>query len=443
MGVVISKLKNQDLDKLFTYNTPKVVKVMDRRLGIPYYTFMFVIFIYILYTVIVNQRYLITEEPGGGSIRTTLRTPDYVTNNYKENYEDYKMNSKSYKWIYWSPTQIVYPAGQDGCLFITTRVTERSLVYENSDSANDNSCNPFLPTKRECRTVTSKTSNSYVVADIEPMTIMVEHTIRGNLLPITEVNSKLYGELLDKDDNVIWKFYPKDNKEYEKKLKEEEGESSYFDTDEKKYKGYTIRSDDKPGDIFNIDILLHAANFKLDDINNNEETYRYSGCVIVVIIEYNNKQNLIEYKYKPSLIENAEMKVLELVTDVNHVNSKVISSLNNDEEIKNESVGWIEYNRHGIEIKFVQLGNIGQFDFMALCMNLVASIAMLSVASTVVESLMLYILPEKGVYRRYKFEITDDFSDIRDNEKSARKEEKRRMQEEEMIRQKAASADEV
>jgi len=50
------------------------------------------------------------------------------------------------------------------------------------------------------------------------------------------------------------------------------------------------------------------------------------------------------------------MKVLELVTDVNHVNSKVISSLNNDEEIKNESVGWIEYNRHGIEIKFVQLG---------------------------------------------------------------------------------------
>jgi len=34
MGVVISKLKNQDLDKLFTYNTPKVVKVMDRRLGI-------------------------------------------------------------------------------------------------------------------------------------------------------------------------------------------------------------------------------------------------------------------------------------------------------------------------------------------------------------------------------------------------------------------------
>jgi len=357
MGNIISVIRNQDLDKLFTYNTPKVVKVMDRRLGIPYYTFMFIIFVYILYTVIANQRYLITEEPGGGSIRTTLRIPDYVTNNYKENYKPYEMNSQSYQWIYWSPTQIVYPAGQDGCLFITTRVTEGSLVYENSDAANDSSCNPFLPTKRECRTKTRKNPDStYVVADIEPLTIMVEHTIRGNLLPITEVNSKLYGELLDKNDNVIWKFYPKGVEHYDKQIKEEEGESFYFDTDEKKYKGYTVRSDDKPGDIFNIDILLHAADFKLDDINNNSETYRYSGCVIVVIIEYTNKKNQIEYKYKPSLIENAEMKVLELVTDVNHVNSKVLSSLNNGDEVKNESVGWLEYNRHGIEIKFVQLG---------------------------------------------------------------------------------------
>lgn len=48
------------------------------------------------------------------------------------------------------------------------------------------------------------------------------------------------------------------------------------------------------------------------------------------------------------------------------------------------------------------LGQIGEFDFMSLCMSLVASIAMLSVASKIVESLMLYVLPEKGDYRDYK-----------------------------------------
>lgn len=68
MGGIISTLKTKDYDDIFSYNTPKIVKVRDRRLGIPYYFFMIVIFVYIVYTVIVNQRYLITESPGGGNI---------------------------------------------------------------------------------------------------------------------------------------------------------------------------------------------------------------------------------------------------------------------------------------------------------------------------------------------------------------------------------------
>jgi len=38
----------------------------------------------------------------------------------------------------------------------------------------------------------------------------------------------------------------------------------------------------------------------MKDINNGDESYRYSGCVIVVIIEYNNDKDEIQYKYKPS-----------------------------------------------------------------------------------------------------------------------------------------------
>jgi len=385
----------KDLDDLFSYNTPKIVRVRDRRLGIPYYLAMLCIFAYICYTVIAEQRYLKTEEPGGGSIRTTLEVPKDIDNNRPDN-PPVQMGSKTIQWLYWNPNQIVYPAGQDGCLFITTRVTERSLVYKDSTAIDDTECNPHLPIKRKCRTATSSSSNVYYVADVEDMTIMVEHTIRGNMLPITEVNKKLYGELLDHTDkNVVWRFYPK-NYEY----------------DVITSGNYTIRSDDIPGDVFSVGTLLHAAGFSLDDENNNGESYRYSGSVIVVIIEYNNRQEAIEYKYKPSLIEKAEMKILELVTDVNYVSSKLFDKVGADNSI-NESIGWLEYNRHGIEIKFVQLGNIGKFDFMALCMNLVASIAMLSVASTIVESLMLYVLPEKGDYRNLKYLISEDFSDFR------------------------------
>jgi len=415
----INSIKNRDLDDLFSYNTPKVLRVRDRRLGIPYYTFMIVIFVYICYAVIVEQRYLKTEEPGGGSIRTTLQLNTTEVDSKGDNPDAILKNANSeetIQWLYWSTTQAA--SVQDGSLFITTRVSERSFQYNSA-------CNAYFPTKRECRPKMNNEKKTYYVADIEDMTLMIEHTIRGNLLSITEVNGNLYGELLDKNEKVIWRFYP--NK-YSKEIN--------------KSGNYTIRDIDKPGDIFKIGTLLDAVDLNLSEkINNNEEPYRYTGCVIVIIIEYTNKGNTIEYKYKPTLIENAEMKILELVRDGDYINPDVIKSLSSSKvNLENKSNGWIEYNRHGIEIKFVQLGSIGQFDFMALCMNLVASIAMLSVASTIVESLMLYILPQKGVYRRFKFEITDDFSDIRDHEREAKMEKKKREEEE---RQKAAKIEDV
>ena len=83
------------------------------------------------------------------------------------------MGSKTIQWLYWNPNQIVYPAGQDGCLFITTRVTERNIVYKDSDAINDSECNPLLPTKRKCRTTTSSKANIYYIADVEDMTVCI------------------------------------------------------------------------------------------------------------------------------------------------------------------------------------------------------------------------------------------------------------------------------
>jgi len=393
MGGYISceAILKKDLDDLFSYNTPKIVRVRDRRLGIPYYLSMAAIFGYICYQVIAYQRYLKTESPGGGSIRTTLQLNITEVSNVDNEAKD--MGGKSIDWLYWNPIQTVYPAGQDGCLFITTRVTVRDLIYADKTIYKEE-CNPHAPTSRKCRSVTSSTKKNYFIADVEDMTIMVEHTIRGNILHITKVNKNLYGELLDSKDNVFWRFYPTD---YDDKIKGS---------------NYTIRDSHIPGDVFSVRTLLDATGFNLDEKNNGDETYRYSGCVIVIIIEYQNKQETIEYKYKPTLIHNAEMKVLELVAKSEHVSSKLFNKISTDSTI-NDSTGRHEFNRHGIEIKFVQLGQIGEFDFMSLCLSLVASIAMLSIASKIVESLMLYVLPEKGDYRDYKFEISEDFSDLR------------------------------
>jgi len=81
---------------------------------------------------------------------------------------------------------------------------------------------------------------------------MVEHTIRGNMFKITEVNKNLYGELLDSNNNIMWRYYPKNYKEKKYQLPNNEN--------------YTIREDGIPGDIFSVDTLLNAAGFNLDGI---------------------------------------------------------------------------------------------------------------------------------------------------------------------------------
>lgn len=83
------------------------------------------------------------------------------------------MGSKTIEWLYWNPSQIVYPAGIDGSLHITTRVTVRNLVYENDEALNESDCNPHLPTRRICRTKTSSSAKVYYVADIEQMTVII------------------------------------------------------------------------------------------------------------------------------------------------------------------------------------------------------------------------------------------------------------------------------
>lgn len=50
----------------------------------------------------------------------------------------------------------------------------------------------------------------------------------------------------------------------------------------------------------------------------------------------------------------------------------------------------------------------------AIMLQVSSGLALLSLASAVADAVMLYVLPERSHYRRYKEEMTPDFSDIRD-----------------------------
>lgn len=71
---------------------------------------------------------------------------------------------------------------------------------------------------------------------------------------------------------------------------------------------------------------------------------------------------------------------------------------------------WLERDRHGIKLVFIQSGTIGRFNFQTLLIALVSSLALLSVATFVVDMLMLYCCKDRANYARNKYHETENFA---------------------------------
>jgi hypothetical protein len=108
------------------------------------------------------------------------------------------------------------------------------------------------------------------------------------------------------------------------------------------------------------------------------EPLRSSGFIISLPIYYLNRQDTsaldeIKYRYVPAIIAGSEMKILQTITNLD---------------------GSLTYlDRHGVRVIFAQTGVVGTFNFLALILNLVAALALITLASVVVDLLMIYLMP--------------------------------------------------
>ncbi|CAG8610499.1 1208_t:CDS:10 [Acaulospora morrowiae] len=344
-----------DFDEVFSYDTFKVVKVKDRRLGILYRSFQIAILVYLITEIVLKQLYLKKEPPIPGAVRISLKAPDSLS------FPSYCSSDSNIQCVFWGANEIQYPEDGAGVAFFTTRATVRTyqpptgcdfLVVRNPNDP----C--FFNSSSSSVNTTTVLNKSYI-GDIENYTMMIEHSIRGDQTSIALRNGLMDGTLMSADGK----------------------------TEIKKMTNATrVQSNPKAdGDIFKISDFLSAAGADLDAISSAPgadpgEKYRSSGIVIVILIEYTNvvtKSGVISYKYLPQVIEGNEYKT--------------------------ENAG---LEQHGV---------IGQFDFIAFLTNIVASLALFKVATTIVELLMLNLLPQKHIYEEAKYETTDDFSDIRKN----------------------------
>jgi len=108
MGEAYSKLVEHlpDADELFAYDTAKEVKVLDRRLGIVFYSVLLLIVFYIvIFVFMIKKAYQDVEKTNGWVVMKVLNTA--------HSYETFKP---------WDVYDAITNPGEQGALFLPTRV---------------------------------------------------------------------------------------------------------------------------------------------------------------------------------------------------------------------------------------------------------------------------------------------------------------------------------
>ncbi|KAF9439167.1 cytochrome c oxidase subunit 1 [Entomortierella beljakovae] len=364
-------------DRFFSYETFKVLRVRDRRLGGLYRLFQATILIYIATSIIFQQRYLKTENIINGAVRVTLKAPsDGIATS------DYCNTTKP--CIYWNENDILYEPGVGGALITTRAQMTQYGPFSNQTNSDTGTCNVNIPKGSGCDPYNAPSTlllPTSLVADIERFTLMLEHSIRGQASGVQMRSGNMVSGLLRDSEtgNVVKTF-----NDQSRHISVVEGGNN------------SSRSVHLAGDVMTVGEFLRASGVNLEEISQSPtasagETVRSSGVVVIVVIQYAAKgwnPNKISYEYLPKAIADQEYKVIETIRDFKDGNR-------------------VEINRHGIRIIFSQTGQLGQFSLMTLLTNLVAAIALFKVANIIVELMMLRLHPRKKIYDRAKFETTN------------------------------------
>eukprot|EP01132_Coremiostelium_polycephalum_P008552 gene8552-10516_t len=357
---------NFNIDSLFDYQTVKIVRIRDRRLGILHLVFLFAIICYIsVGTIVLEKKYLATELPIG-SIRSSLMEPSEEYKNDNPPYcssagpEYMGFPTKQCQW--WDETLVLYPPSSESSIFVTTRVT--------SSQERLNNCSLTSP---NCRYTDSQDQN-FFIADVDNFTILIDHTLSAPTLGIQYNAKQLAGKLLDSKGND-W-TPPEPNV-------------------------VGVPGED---DILTLDTIIQAAGLdSLDDpgLANSSRSIRDDGLLIMCFITYSNtfsfNPNRFRYTYQFSLIQNTKFKIVEPIYTTGIDDRYVI-------------------NRHGVRIIFIQTGTLGKFDFQVMLLTFVSGIGLVTVATFIVDLLAVRLLPQRSRYQKLKYQesekiINDDIID--------------------------------
>jgi len=156
---------------------------------------------------------------------------------------------------------------------------------------------------------------------------------------------------------------------------------------------------DKSMDTLLVKILLESAQVNLDDfsddVQHSTDTIRRRGVFLYGSITYSNvgTEN-IRYYYRINKIPESEYRIKE--------------------RISHNATHRMLRKRSGIKLSFVQTGTVGRFSFQKLFIQIASGMGMLTLITTIVDFIAMRFMPMRKYYGHYKYELSADFSDIKD-----------------------------
>ena len=398
-------------DRTCGYKTPVIVNIRDWRLGLLRWSLLLILSIYvILYQILYKCTYVLSESPVG-TVRFSFQMPTYNPTTKRKacdpldagceaNFHDldkleYCLQSKSkhskemYNCTYWDDLDDV--TIQQSSALLTTRVTTYLQEEKCKPSSGVVNCKAIWKSEER--------PNIEFIADVEAYTVLLDHSVVAPNLDIGG-SSREWAGYLRTDSETLCANHPNRTSMA----------AIYADVENVPQGALSGVSGPpcliKPNDtypstgldVFDVGVLLEADSVHLDEISDtsSHHTTRYTGSTLVVSINYrnyapwkgvlfNSKGNYeVPYTYTVKRIDKSTAKQM-----------KQISTKFPDKRVVR--------NEHGVKFYVIQTGSIGRFDAFSLLLSITTSLTLLALANLLVDSIAVYVMPEREYFSSIKY----------------------------------------
>jgi len=386
------------LEEWFGYVTPVYVRVLDPRLGALRYFLMGIILLYVVvYQLLYSGEYVKVEQPVG-TVRFSFRSPtEGSCNPLHAGCEMRLRNLTDLPYCGQNPrgdaTQVLNCTFWDSQEAVTVSDTHAFLTtyfeefeQERVCQAEHTSCKHLWgPLGGGGAAVSSPSWKRVFVADVERFTLMLDHAVTATTIGVSGSAKQVQGVIYTKDP-ALCAAHPNRTSH-----PVEPGQPLLPTT---RPPCYIMPNSTRPGglgyDIFEMSTLLGAAGIDLDSpkVGEVDHSVRREGVSLVIMIQYSNFR---PWKGPTDLVHH-EYRVVALGGDAKDISVLAIPPNRR-----------IVYSRHGIQIFVVQSGQLKAFSYLKLLITLTTALTMLAVANFVVDSVGMYVLPEREKFEKVKY----------------------------------------